>query len=106
MSDPIVLLLGRKGIVVENVREGISLKNVVLLGGTDLEEVKAAFSEHDISIVVMGAGIELADRLEIIEHIFNVSTSATVHMKDWDSGPQGMLPFVDSVLNGLLSDFR
>jgi hypothetical protein len=33
MSDPIVLLLGRKGIVVENVREGISLKNVVLLGG-------------------------------------------------------------------------
>lgn len=104
MSDPIVLLLGRKGIAVDEVRRKLSVDNVTLLGGTNLEEVKSAFAEHDIGCVIMGAGIDIRDRLDIVEHVFNVSRSTTVHMKDWDSGPQGMLPFVDNVLKGLFGN--
>ncbi|MCP4184654.1 MAG: hypothetical protein GY761_15270, partial [Hyphomicrobiales bacterium] len=100
--QPIALLLGRKGISIENVDEKISIKDVTLLGGTSLENVKAAFNTHDVAIVIMGAGIDLNKRIEIVEYIFNTSKSTTVHMKDWNSGPQGMTPFIDRILNGLL----
>lgn len=43
-------------------------------------------------------------RLEIVKYIFTVSTSTTVHMKDRNSGPQGMLPFVNGVLEGLVGE--
>jgi hypothetical protein len=49
----------------------------------------------------MGAGIDLNVRLDIIRYIFETSQSTTVHMKDWESGPKGMLPFVNSILNEL-----
>ncbi len=51
----------------------------------------------------MGAGIDLEARLAIIRQIFEASNSTTVHMKDRDSGPTGMLPFVNGVLTGLMS---
>ncbi|MBL4645494.1 MAG: hypothetical protein JKY99_03430 [Rhizobiales bacterium] len=102
MPHKTVLLLGRTGIVVDDVRTHISVSDVNLLAGTSLDDVRAAFDNNRIDVVIMGAGIDLDTRLSIIEHIFNTSTYTTVHMKDWDSGPAGMLPFVDSVLNGLI----
>lgn len=101
MTNPVVLLLGRKGINVEKVQSELSTKNAKLLGGTNLDDVKSAFNQHDIDTVIMGAGIDLQDRLVIIEFICNASKSTSIHMKDWNSGPQGMLPFVDRILSRL-----
>lgn len=98
------LLLGRLAINIPSIETGINNKNIVLFSGTNLEEVKNAFTKTDIDIVIMGAGIAIEDRLAIIKYIFEKSKKTTVHMKDWDSGPQGMLPFVNNVLDGLLSE--
>jgi hypothetical protein len=102
MGKKTILLLGRLGINVENVRKNLSVCDVELLAGTDLNEVKTAFDESTIDIVIMGAGIDLDDRIAIIRYIFETSNSTTIHMKDRQSGPAGMLPFVDNVLKGLI----
>ncbi len=69
-----------------------------LLGGTSLDDVKQAFQAQDIDAVIIGAGLDLEDRLEIIRFIFESSKSTTVHVKDWDSGPKGMIPLVIAIL--------
>tara|TARA_B110000046_G_C12983945_1_gene394709 strand:- start:1567 stop:1779 length:213 start_codon:yes stop_codon:yes gene_type:complete len=63
-----------------------------------LQEVKDLFSKSNIHIVIMGAGIPIEERLEIVRFIFETSKGTTVHMKDWNSRPTGMLPFVNGVL--------
>lgn len=92
------LLLGKKGVNVQYVKDKIDNAELQIFGGTDLEDVQGIFSQYRIDIVIMGAGLDLEDRLEIIKYIFENSTATTVHMKDWDSGPAGMLPFVQGVL--------
>jgi len=94
------LLLGRKGMIVDDVKSKIDAQDVNLFGGTTIDDVKQVFEDQSIDVVIMGAGIDIETRLEIIRYIFEVSKSTTVHMKDWDSGPAGMLPFVNGVLNG------
>jgi hypothetical protein len=96
------LLLGRKGMIVDDVKKSINATDINLFGGTSLQDVKDIFNQHNIDIVIMGAGLDINDRLDIIKYVFNSSKSTTVHMKDWDSGPAGMLPFVNGVVNGLL----
>lgn len=98
MKKTVVLLLGRKGIDLQKFYDGISNKNITLIGGTNLEAVKLAFSEYNVKTVIMGAGIDIQDRLIIIEYIFEISQSTSVHMKDWDSGAAGMMTFVDNIL--------
>lgn len=95
------LLLGRKNINVDQVMKAIQLEGINLFSATNLQEAKEVFGDHQIDIVIMGAGIDLAHRLEIINFIFTTSNATTVHMKDWDSGPAGMVPFVNGVLKGL-----
>ena len=87
--------------IVDDVKNSIDNQNVNLIGGTNIEDVKKAFDENEIHTVIMGAGIDLDIRLGIIRYIFEVSKGTTVHMKDWNSGPAGMLPFVNGVLNGI-----
>ena len=98
-----VLLLGRLGVVVEDARRQLGMPEVRLLTATDLEEVRAAMEEtgNRIDHVIMGAGLELEDRLAIIREIMQTSDTTTVHMKDFASGPAAFLPFVQSVLTGL-----
>jgi hypothetical protein len=102
MAKKSILLLGRLGLNVENVRKNLSVRDVELPAGTNLKEVKTAFDESTIDIVIMGAGIDLDDRIAIVRYVFETSSSTTVHMKDRQSGPAGMLPFVDNVLKGLI----
>jgi predicted GTPase len=94
------LLLGRKAIIVDDVKDIIDTTDTTLFSGTSLQDVKDTFNSQDIDIVIMGAGIDINDRLDIIRYIFKTSKSTTVHMKDWNSGPAGMLPFVSGLLNG------
>ena len=97
------LLLGRKGVNIDHVKESLGDIGIKLFGGTDIQTVKDTFDQHKIDVVIIGAGIDLEDRLEMIKYIFEHSTSTAVHMKDWDSGPAGMLPFVSGVLRGALN---
>jgi len=68
--------------------------------------VRSAFAQADIDHVIIGAGLDLETRLEIVREIFLTSDTTTVHMKDFASGPDGFLPFVRSVLTGLADDVQ
>jgi hypothetical protein len=57
-----------------------------------------------IDIVIMGAGIELDKRLDVVRYVFSTSNTTSVHMKDWETGPEGFVPFVNQVLSGLLGE--
>ncbi len=76
--------------------------DVELRAGTTLDDVRAAFEKGPVDIVIMGAGLDLATRLDIVPHVFTFSESTTVHMKDRTSGPAGMIPFVNAILGGLV----
>jgi len=96
-----VLLLGRLDVVVEEAQQQLRMPDVRLFVATGLEEVRSAFAQADINHVIMGAGLDLEIRLEIVREIFRTSEKTTVHMKDVVSGPEGFQPFVRSVLAGL-----
>ena len=96
-----VLLLGRRGVVVEDVQQQLRMPDVQLFAATGLDGVRSVFAQADIDHVIMGAGLDLEARLEIVREIFLASDTTTVHMKDFASGPDGFLPFVLSVLSGL-----
>jgi hypothetical protein len=51
--------------------------------------------------LIMGAGLDLDTRLEIVREIFERSDTTTVHMKGRLPAADGFLPFVSAVLNGL-----
>ena len=95
-----VLILGRTGVVVDYVeRQG--LPDLQLIGGTGIDDVRKAFALGTVDHVIMGAGIDLETRLQIVREIFQLSETTTIHLKDRLSGPQGFLPFVRALLRGL-----
>jgi hypothetical protein len=96
-----VLVLGRNTGVVEDARRRLRLTDERILAGTGVDDVRAALAEGRIDHVIMGAGLDLDIRVEIIREIFQSSDTTTVHMKDSASGPEGFLPFIQSVLDGL-----
>ena len=101
MQKQNVLLLGKGGIVVADVQDHLSTPDVQLYGGGSIEDLRTTFAKTRIDHVIMGAGLPLEARLEIVREIFLLSNTTTVHMKDYDSGPDGFVPFVRSVLTGL-----
>jgi len=69
-----VLLLGRLGVVVEDAMEQLRMPDVQLLVATGLDEVRSAFAQGDIDHVIMGAGLDLEARLEIVRESFSPAT--------------------------------
>ena len=96
-----ILLLGRTGFVLDDVQQQLQTQDVQFFAGRDIEDMRSAFAKAHIDHVIMGAGIDLNARLEIVQEIFQLSDSTTVHMKDRATGPQGMLTFVRAVASGL-----
>lgn len=96
-----MLLVGRRPIDLTAARATALAKDVELLGGTSLDDVREAMRSGSVDTVIVGAGIPLAERLAIVEHVYEVSDTTTVHMKDRASGPDGMLPFVGALLKAL-----
>lgn len=72
-----------------------------LLTGDSLEDVEHVFSNHAVDSVIVGAGVDPDTRVAILRHVLAVSDSTTVHVKDRDSGRDGMMPFANGVLTGL-----
>ena len=98
-----VLILGRRHSVVDDAEHQLQLElpGIHVLEGISIEDARAAFAQTKIDHVIMGAGLELEDRLQIIREVFQTSDTTSVHMKDRASGPQGFLPFIRAVLRGL-----
>ena len=96
-----ILLLGVMASLLDDVRQQLQMPDIEFLGGTEVEDVRSAFAQADVDHVIVGGGIDLETRLEIIREVFQSSDMATVHLKDHMSGPEGFLPFVRSVLLGL-----
>ena len=96
-----VLLLGLRGVVVEDARAHLQMPDVDVYGGGSIEDMRAIFAQTKIDHVIMGGGLDLELRLAIVREVFQLSNSTTVHMKDIDTGPQGFFPFVRAVLQGL-----
>ena len=99
-----VVLLGRKPEIMMQLVAELKQATVEFAAGTSLNDRKVAFSEEVPSAVIMGAGLPLEVRLDVSRFVFEHSETTTVHMKDWSSGPSGMLPFVTGVVQGLLAN--
>jgi len=95
-----VLLLGLTGVVIDEAQQQLDMPHLRLFGGTGVDDVRSAFTQTGIDHVIMGAGIDLETRLEIVREVFR-SSDTTVHMKDRVSGKRTFLPFARSVLRGL-----
>jgi len=96
-----ILLLGVMATLLDDVRQQLQIPDVELLAGTGIDDVRSAFAHSDIDHVIVGGGIDLETRLEVVREVFQSSDLATVHLKDHLSGPEGFLPFVRLVLVGL-----
>jgi hypothetical protein len=95
-----VLLLGVLASVLDDARRQLPA-DVEFVSGSGVAEVRSAFRDADIDHVIMGGGLDLDARAEMVREIFQLSDRATIHMKDQMSGPEGFLPFVRAVLGGL-----
>lgn len=100
----LVILMGRKPEIMLQLVAGLKQTVVKFATATSIEELEIAFGEELPSAVIMGAGLPLETRLEITKFIFEHSETTTVHMKDWASGSGGMLPFVTTIIEGLLAN--
>ncbi|MEO5977276.1 MAG: hypothetical protein ABIS36_16885 [Chryseolinea sp.] len=98
------LLVGLKSVIAEETKSHITSKNIKVFIATNLLEVKEILPRHPVNIVIMGAGLELRDRLSIVQYIFENSDTITVHMKDRASGSHGFVGFINNVLDGFLKD--
>ena len=99
-----VLLVGRKPMIVANLISQLDRRDLSLFSATSLAEVRQLLTEHPIDVVIMGAGLEVELSCDIVRSTFSLSDKTSVHLKDFASGPGGMLPFVNGVLNGLNSN--
>ncbi|TMI88153.1 MAG: hypothetical protein E6H06_19305 [Bacteroidetes bacterium] len=97
-----ILLVGK---LLTNIppADQLTIKDAEYFAAPGLAEVQQVFEKNNnaIDIVIMGAGIELDKRLEIVRYVFKASDITTVHMKDRATGPEGFVPFINNVLTGL-----
>jgi hypothetical protein len=97
-----VLLVGKGGFVVNVLQARLSMPDIKLFGASSVEEVRTILAHTKVDHVIIGAGLDLEVRLEVVREIFHSSDTTTVHMKDFASGPEGFFPFIRSVLTGWL----
>jgi hypothetical protein len=96
-----VLLLGLKKDLVSEFAKQAEIADFRLFYGTGLDDLRSVFAQTSIDHVILGGGIDLKTRLDIIQEVFHSSDKTTLHMKDQISGPEGFVPFARSVLSGL-----
>jgi hypothetical protein len=96
-----ILLLGVLDSILTDVQQQVARPHFEYFRGTSGEDIRSVFARTTIDHVIMGGGIPLETRLEMVRVIFESSETTSVHMKDVTSGSHGFLPFVRSVLSGL-----
>lgn|SRR5689334_6795342 len=100
-----ILLVGKQLTSVPPLDQ-LQVKDVEYFAAPDIKTVQQTFETNDnaIDIVIMGAGIAIEKRLDVVRYVFSTSNTTSVHMKDWETGPEGFVPFINRVLTGLLGD--
>ena len=93
-----VLIVGRLLDIVDDTRSRVRAERVALHGATSLDEARMALALKPIDMMVVGAGIELSERLAIARAAFEQSDTITVHLKDKASGQAGFAPFVERAI--------
>lgn len=95
-----VLVLGKQGTYLPSLNE-LSRSDIKLFTASAFEQAQAVFESHaPIDLVILGGGIPLEERLRIIDYVYHVSETTSVHMKEIASGPAGFVPFINRVLEG------
>jgi hypothetical protein len=97
-----VLLTVRTRSVADGVIAALSDLDVQFYAAASLEEVDAVLDRVHLDHVIMGGGLDLESRLQIVRRVFQRSNTTTVQMNP-PTGPETYLPFVRTVLHGLLS---
>jgi hypothetical protein len=100
---PIVLLVGRLPNIESKIGPELEDLPVEWLGAHNREEVvRQLDAEPNISVVEMGAGLDDHVRGELIGVIAHRRPDLTIHLKDRDSGPEGMAPFTRKVVEAMV----
>lgn len=95
-----ILLVGRTQSVIDDVIKQLGSGDVEFSTSTSPEGVDDVLANAQFDQVIIGGGLDLDARLQIVRRVFEASSSTTVHMNS-PSGPDSFLPFVRSVLRGL-----
>ncbi|EDZ46706.1 hypothetical protein RBY4I_1923 [Rhodobacterales bacterium Y4I] len=96
---PVVLLIGKLPHVIGNVAEQLDHLPIQWLGAHDQPEVvRQLETEPRIECVIMGAGLDDQIRGDLIGIIAALRPDVCIHLKDRASGPEGLVPFVERVV--------
>ncbi|TLP69428.1 hypothetical protein FEE96_02475 [Parasedimentitalea maritima] len=96
---PVVLLIGRLPHVIGNVALQLDHLPIEWLGAHDhAEVVRQLENEPRIACVIMGAGLDDDIRGDLIGIIASLRPDVCIHLKDRTSGPDGLVPFVERVV--------
>ncbi|MBO0709423.1 MAG: hypothetical protein J2P43_16390 [Candidatus Dormibacteraeota bacterium] len=87
--------------MIDDVIARLEAPDVQLSGGTGVGAVRSAFDAGAVDQVIIGGGLDLGVRLEVVREVFQSSQSTTVHMNS-PSGPASFLPFVRAVITGFV----
>lgn len=97
-----IMLTVRTRSVAEDVISQLQDLPVEFFAATAVTEAQDILTREHLDHAILGGGLDLDSRLAIVRAVFESSDSTTVHMNS-PSGPETYLPFVRSVLQGLLA---
>lgn len=102
---PVVLLIGRLPNVIGDVAQRLDHMPIQWLGAHDQDEVRRQLdAEPRIVCAIMGAGLDDRVRGEMVGIIAARRPDICIHLKDRASGPDGMMPFVERVVQHEILD--
>lgn len=82
-----ILLVGKTPAVIADVLDQVDAPAVTFFSGSSFEDAVGVLESAHTDHVILGGGLELDDRLQIVRSVFENSASTTVHMNS-PSGPE------------------
>ena len=102
---PVVIFIGRLPTVIGDVARQLDHFPIQWLGAHDQDEVcRQLDAEPRIACAIMGAGLDDRVRGEMIGLIAARRPDICIHLKDRASGPEGLVPFVERVVQHEILD--
>ena len=99
--NPVVLLVGKLPNVIGDVASELDHLPIRWLGAHDHDEViRQLETEPDICCVIMEGSLDDHTRGDLISLIAAKRPDVCIHIKDRDSGPEGLAPFVLRIVDG------
>jgi len=68
-----VLLLGVKSAVLDDVRRELQEADFEFQAGPDADDLRSVLSHGDVDQVIIGGGLDLATRAEMVQAVFQLS---------------------------------